>query len=87
MNELVTVSADGLQVLDTVRPPVRPVLAVMDLKPPARPTLRTAPSMLLHGLAAVDGKYAVYQGTECHEISAAHRPHHQPFTLKSPYCT
>ncbi len=59
MNELVTIPAYRLQVLDLMRSTMRPVLAVMNLEPPARPAPRAAPAMLLHRLAAVDEKHTL----------------------------
>jgi hypothetical protein len=40
--------------------------------------------MLLHGLAAVDKKDAVYQRPKRGEIGAAHSFHHQLVALKGP---
>ena len=71
MDKLVTIPADGLQVLDAVSSAMGPVLAMMNLQVTARAAPCAAPAMLLHRLAAMDEVDTVYQRPERHKVSLA----------------
>ena len=83
MDKLMTIPADGLQVLDAVRSAVGPVLAMMNLQVTARAAPCAAPAMLLHGLAAVNEVDTMHERSECYEVSLADGFHDQPLALKS----
>jgi hypothetical protein len=85
MDELVTVAADGFQVLNAVSSTVRPVFAVMNLQVAARATPGASPAMLLHGLAAVDEVHAMHERPKRYEISFADGFDDQLVALEGPH--
>jgi len=83
MDDLVTIPADGLQVLNAMSSAMGPVLAMMNLQVTARAAPCAAPAMLLHGLAAVNKVDGMHERSECYEVSLADGFHDQSVTLKS----
>jgi hypothetical protein len=82
MNQLVTIPANGLEVLNEVRAAMNPVFAMMNLQVTAQPASCAAPPMLLHGLAAVEEIHAQHQSPERNEIGLAGGFYNQPFALE-----
>ena len=85
MDELMTIPADRFQVLNAVRSAMGAVLAVMNLQMTARAAPRAAPTVLLHGLTAMDEIDTIYQRLECYEISAPDGFDDQFVTIESTY--
>ena len=85
MNKLVTIPADGFQVLNAVSSAMRPVFAVMNLQVTARAAPGASPAMLLHGLAAVDEVHAMHERSKRYEISLADGFDDQLVTVKRPH--
>src|ERR1700681_1170058 len=77
MNQLVTIPADGFQVLNAVRSAMRAVLAMMNLQVTACAASGTAPAILFHGLAAVDEVDTVHERSKRDKASLADGFHDQ----------
>ena len=84
MNKLVTIPADGFQVLNAVSSAMRPVFAVMNLQVTARAAPGASPAVLLHGLAAVDEVHAMHERSKRDEVSLANGLHDELVALKGP---
>ena len=83
MDKLMTIPADRLQVLNTVRSAMGSVFAMMNLQVTARAAPCAPPAMLLHRLAAMDEVDAMHERSECYEVSLAYGFDDQPVALKS----
>jgi hypothetical protein len=85
MNQLVTIPADGLQILNAVGSAMGSVFAMMNLQVTARATPGAAPAILLHSLPAVNEVHAMHERLKCDEVSLADGFRDQLLTLEGPH--
>jgi hypothetical protein len=83
MNQMVAIPANWFQILDSMAPPVRPVLAMVNLQSPVVVAAATPPARLSQNFKTVDLVHLAHENAKGKLIAAMSRLGHQFIAAES----